>query len=130
MPEEKKYLSDDYSVEIIGKGVVSGEELYNTANVVYSGDTLLKQKYLLINFVHVENLDVSTEDIVKLANQDIAASKTNPNILIAIVGEQDVVFGLARMWEAHVYEFAFETMVVREREEAVAWINKKIDERK
>ncbi len=130
MPEEKKYLSDDYGVEIIGKGVVSGEELYNTANVVYSGDTLLKQKYLLINFVHVENLDVSTEDIVKLANQDIAASKTNPNILIAIVGEQDVVFGLARMWEAHVYESAFETMVFREREEAVAWINKKIDERK
>ncbi len=130
MPEEKKYLSDDYGVESIGKGVVSGEELYNTANVVYSGDTLLKQKYLLINFVHLENLDVSTEDIVKLANQDIAASKTNPNILIAIVGEQDVVFGLARMWEAHVYESAFETMVFREREEAVAWINKKIDERK
>jgi hypothetical protein len=126
MPVEIKYFNDGYGIELVGKGVVTGQEIYDANIIVYSGDTLLKQKYQIINFANVEKLDVSQEEAVRLANQDIEASRTNPNIVIAVVAALNHAFGLGRMWEAHVNKSDFETMVFRRREEAVAWINKKI----
>jgi hypothetical protein len=126
MPVEIKYFNDGYGIELFGKGVVTGQEIYDANIIVYSGDTLLKQKYQIINFANVEKLDVSQEEAVRLANQDIEASRTNPNIVIAVVAALNHAFGLGRMWEAHVNKSDFETMVFRRREEAVAWINKKI----
>lgn len=130
MPLEMKYLDDDYGVEMVGTGVVTGEEIYNATKEFYSGYASLKIIYQIANFVNVDDFDVSKEDIIKIADQEIMVSKTNPNRIIAVVGEQDFVFGLSRMWEGHVYASGFETMVFREREEALKWINKKIDERK
>jgi len=126
MPVEIKYFNDGYGIELVGKGVVTGQEIYDANIIVYSGDTLLRQKYQIINFANVEKLDVSQEEAVKLANQDIEASRTNPNIVIAVVAALNHAFGLGRMWEALVNKSDFETMVFRRREEAVAWINKKI----
>jgi hypothetical protein len=130
MPVEIKYVGDGDGIEMIGRGVVTGEEIYNANNVIYSGNTLLKQKYQLADFINVEEFDVSNEDIVKIANQEIKASETNPNRIMAIVGKQDLIFGLSRMWEVHVSINTLETMVFREREKALAWIKKKLDERK
>lgn len=126
MPVEIKYFNGGDGIELIGKGVVTGQEIYDANIVVYSGDTLRKQKYQIVNFTNVEKLDLSLEEAVKIANQDVEASKTNPNIVIAVVAALNHAFGLGRMWEAHVNKSDFETMVFRRREEAVAWINKKI----
>ena len=126
MPIEIAYLHGGYGIEIIGKGVVSGKEIYDGNRIIYSGDTLSRHKYQIVNFANVERLEVSQEEAVKLANQDIEASKTNPNIVIAVVASLNHAFGLGRMWEAHANRSGFETKVFRTREEAVTWTNEKI----
>ncbi len=88
MPIEIAYLHGGYGIEIIGKGVVSGKEIYDGNRIIYSGDTLSRHKYQIVNFANVERLEVSQEEAVKLANQDIEASKTNPNIVIAVVASR------------------------------------------
>ncbi len=128
MPVEIKYIDDSYGIEMIGTGVVTGEEIYNAAKEFYSGDTPLKLKYQIANFANADDFDVSSEDIERISGQEIMASETNPNRIIAVVGKQDLIFGLSRMWEGHVFGFGFETMVFRDREEAIIWINEKISE--
>jgi hypothetical protein len=43
-------------------------------------------------------------------------------MLVAIAGSDDLMFGLARMWEAYVDQAGFETAVFRELEAAESWI--------
>jgi hypothetical protein len=126
MPIEIEYLDGGYRIECIGKGVVTGEEIYNGNRIIYSGDTLSRHRYQIVNFTNVEKLSVSRDEAVRLANQDIEASKTNPNIVIAVVATLNHAFGLGRMWEAHANMSGFETMVFRTREDAMAWIERKI----
>ncbi len=128
MPVELKYFSDGYGIELVGSGVVTGEEIQDCNRVIYSGDMLLRQKYQLINLTDVEELVVSNTDITELAHQDIEASKTNPDIIIAVVAKDNLSFGLARMWEAHADKATFKTMVFRERREALAWIKEQMAE--
>ena len=124
MPIEIKCLQGGTGIEMIGTGVVTGMEIYNGNLAIYSSDTLSSHKYQIVNLANVEKVQVSREEAVKLANQDIEASRTNPNIVIAVVADLNHVFGLARMWEALANKSGFETMVFRKREEALAWVNK------
>ena len=126
MPIEIEYLHGGCGIEMIGKGVVSGKEIYDGNCIIYSGDTLSRHKYQIVNLGNVERVEVSQEEAVKLANQDIEASKTNPDIVIAVVADLNHAFGLGRMWEAHANKSGFKTRVFRKREEATAWIDKTI----
>jgi hypothetical protein len=58
--------------------------------------------------------------------QDKTAAKINPNMLIALVAKKDLMFGMARMWEAFVYKPPFETMVFKKIEDAQKWIREKL----
>ena len=121
-----EYLQDGYGIEFFGTGIVTGEEIYDANNIIYSGESLARQKYQILNLSDANRVRVSQDEAVKLANQDIEASRTNPDIVIAIVATLDHAFGLGRMWEAHVNKSSFETMVFRKREEALAWIDKRL----
>jgi hypothetical protein len=123
MPIEIKYLHGGRGIEVIGKGVVTGEEIFNGNRTIYSGDTLSKHKYQIVNLADAERVQVSREEAVKLANQDIEASKTNPDIVIAVVADLTHAYGLGRMWEVLANQSGFKTMVFRERQEAMAWIS-------
>ena len=37
MPIEIEYLNGGYGIECIGKGVVTGEEIYDGNRIIYSG---------------------------------------------------------------------------------------------
>ncbi len=43
-------------------------------------------------------------------------------MLIAVVGEQDVIYGLARAWETHVADGPGNTQVFRTVGEAKLWL--------
>ena len=61
-----------------------------------------------------------------LKQQDREASKINPKMIVAAVGEEDLVYGLIRMWEAHIEFSPLESMAFRNIEDAEKWIEEKI----
>jgi hypothetical protein len=126
LPIEVKYIDDGCGVDWIANGVVTGEEIKNANRMIYSGERLSRMKYQLLDYTDVTEFDVSNEDIVEAAKQDIEASRTNPNILIAYVGADPLGYGLGRMWEAYVERSGFETRAFKDREEALAWIKKQL----
>jgi hypothetical protein len=60
---------------------------------------------------------------------NIAASKVNPNPIVAMAGEDDLVFGLERMIEVLMHQTGWEIMVFRSKEEAKEWIRKRVKEK-
>jgi len=76
----------------------------------------------------VTEVDVPSEEMARLAQQDTQAADANPNMLIALVGNRDLTFGLARMWEAHAAGPELETVVFRRRDEAERWICGKLED--
>ena len=81
-----------------GKCVVSVNEIKEINNDIYrSPENILKIKYQLWDLTAVSEVLVPNADITVFSNQDDAAAKINPNMIIAIVANSDLIYGLSRM---------------------------------
>lgn len=129
MPIKIRYLNEGIGIEMLGKGHITGKEICDALNEIYSSEMLPKQKYQIWYFTDVESFDFPKKDFNRMVKMDAKASQTNPNIIVAVVGEKDVIFGISRMWETHmdIQNTGFETMTFRKIEDAHAWISSKID---
>ena len=129
MPIEIRHIDEGVGIEMIGKGRVTGKEICDALNEIYSSEMLPRQKYQIWCFTEVKDFDFPKEDFDRMVSQDAKASQTNPSIVVAVVGEKDLIFGISRMWETHmeIKETGFETMTFRKREDADAWISSRIN---
>ena len=50
----------------------------------------------------------------------------NPNMIVAIVNNSDIGFGIGRMWETMVDESNWQTMIFRSIEEAESWLKERM----
>lgn len=126
MPVEYSYIENG-GIFLKGKGILIARDVTNVNNIIYETPQKIKNiVYQLCDYTEVEEINISSDEVRDLANQDIEAAKINPNMLIAIVGKKDVIFGLLRMWEIYTEQTSFEKGVFREIEDAKNWIAKKI----
>lgn len=116
------YIDDGIGIEIIASGRVTGDEIIEAHREIYNDDNLYRQKYQLIDRTECTDYDVSTEQVQKIAAIDNLASKSNPNIVIAIISPSDLQFGMSRVWQVHVQESNFPTQVFRDRVAAEKWL--------
>ena len=99
---------EDGGIIIRVEGLISGNEIKKANDIIYeSPDKIKKIKYQICDLTIASDFSASESDIRAISNQDKKASEINPNMLIAVVGEKDVIFGLARMWEAFSYDSPF-----------------------
>ncbi len=114
---------DDGGVILSWKGLVTGKELIDAFSEIYATDEQIKRiAYQLVNLTKSEEILVTANDLKEVASLDIRASKVNPSMLVAVVGERDIVFGLSRMWEAFVDDAPLKTRVFRTLEDAEDWL--------
>jgi len=48
--------------------------------------------------------------------------KNNPGLVFAVIAESDLVFGMARVWQAFLDDFAPHARIFRTLDEAQAWL--------
>ncbi|MBN1515076.1 hypothetical protein JXA32_00750 [Candidatus Sumerlaeota bacterium] len=126
MPIHVTYTQDG-GLLVTGEGAVSGSDLVEANKKIYASEEKIKQiVYQLVDFSDISELHVILGDVEKIAVQDRAAARVNPDMFIAIVGKRDLVYGLSRMWEAMTEEAPFETKVFRELSDAQEWIQSKL----
>ncbi len=126
MPMSIDYIEDGGIISR-GEGAVTGSEIIEANDIIYeSPDKIKNIIYQICDLTNVSDFDISTSELEALSSQDKKASKINPKMFIAVVGEKDVIFGLARMWEAFSYSSPFETKVFRKMEDAQQWIREKL----
>ena len=126
MPIEIKFLEGGLGVEIIAYDLVTGDEIIEANNRVYSHDAFATLKYQLIDRTNCTDFQVSNEDIEKIAAQDIEAAMTNPHIIVAFVSTTDLQYGITRMYQAHVGERGFLTGLFRDRASAQQWLEEQL----
>ncbi len=117
------YVEGGAGAVLEGHGIVTGEELWLAGEEIYSEERIDTLVYQLVDFTRAERFDFGADEVRAMARQDVAAATRNPRIIIAIAGDTDLIFGLARIWEAHVGGVSkLATAVCRTRVEAEAWI--------
>lgn len=127
MPVEYTHIAGK-GLLLKGRGRVRGKDIAEIKSAIYETRRKIKSiAYQICDFTEVKEVNLSVEDVRKIASQDEKASEINPSMLIAVVGEKDVVYGFARKWEAYVDKQHFETRVFRNLEDAQNWIASKTE---
>jgi hypothetical protein len=118
--EAIEYVKD--GVVLTLTGVITSKEILDAGDEIRNRDDFEMRKYNLWIFQSVEDIKISTEDIRKIAQQDIEASEVNPGIKVGVVSDSAHVFGLGRMYEAYAAKSQWETMIFYNLKDAQEWI--------
>lgn len=81
-----------------------------------------KPRFALLDFSRAERVDLSSADLERIAEEDRRDAPMIADTAVLIVAPQTLTYGLARMWEGLVDPLSLESMVVRTRPEAEAWL--------
>lgn len=131
MPVTIKDTDNGQGNFIEGKGSIIGKEYLSVMRTHLSQDaaSFNRYRYSLVDFTEVAEIHFSNTEMDKLVWLCQEAAKINPNPLVAIVAENDVLFGLSRMYEALLAGSDWEIMVFRTIPEAENWIHARAKEK-
>jgi hypothetical protein len=131
MPIEIRDLGGGIGSIIIARGIVTDEEFVKAfkKHLKQKKEKFIKYRYTLLDWTAVSIIAVTRKGVELVANYCINSSTVNPDVVIAQVADNDLVFGLARMWEMLSDTTKWEIMVFRNREEAEDWIKKRVEEK-
>ncbi len=116
MINSQKVTENGY--EVVFTGLITSKEMFDIGESFKSDPNFVNFDYILMWFTKIENMLIDTNEIRQLAHLDKKASKRNPDIRFAVATDSDLVFGLARMWEAFYGKGPWKPMVFGELEEA------------
>jgi hypothetical protein len=102
-------------------GFVTGAEILAAKADFFARCSGNAARFVLCDFSSAESVDISSEDIQRIVDQDKAAMADHPRVLEAVVASKSLVYGLARMWQMRVDEARPHTGVLRTRDEALQW---------
>ena len=123
MPYSTEFEDEGKGILHVGRGVVTGEELFASANRVLGRvKEGLSPSYAIVDLSEVVEMRVSAEEIRLNVDVNIEISKYVRNGRVAIVAPKDYIYGLARMWQAYSEETGWSTRVFRNKREADEWI--------
>ncbi len=129
MPIELKFLDNRAGVLYHFKGLVTGKEIIETNEEVFSSPDFKRIKYGVIDQTQVESLNVSTADLLMIARQESRAADVNSEAAVALIAASELAFGLSRAWETMTYNAPWQKKVFRSKAEAYAWTRAKIKEK-
>lgn len=118
-----EFVDDGRGVMQIGNGIVTGQELIDTAKFILEK---MQQgtpvSYDLIDLSNIERFSASCDDIRGIARINTDMAKLVGKIEVAVVAPSDVAYGMARMWQVYVQSTGWDTYVFRNQTEAQAWL--------
>src|SRR5260370_36941756 len=124
MPIQLEFSHDGLGVIYRCEGVL-GLQHFSVANdqLLASPERIRKLKYALIDAASMEPTFFSPSEMDGIVLQDLQiASYAVPGLLVALVAERNVVFALARMWEAFIEGIGWETKIFPSLAEAQDWV--------
>jgi len=87
---------------------------------------LKKYRYCLADWTAVTKVEIPSAEIEHIAWLSKKATKVNPEVVIASVADQEIMYGLSRM--AHILREGtdWENEVFRNRQDAEVWIKQRV----
>ena len=101
---------------------VSGQELLDAKAEFFGHRFETAARYCLCDFTDASRFDIPSKDVDRLVEQDRAEIARHPHLLEVVIAPQNLVYGLARMWQSRVNMIRPHTAVVRQLDEAAEWL--------
>jgi hypothetical protein len=122
-------LEDDGGLIITATGNFTGEEMIAAAESLrQQGVTPSDVAYELVDMRDSTPIDHSEIVAQQLTAYVYVFIKINDKLIIAIVANDDLSYGLSRMWKARDQENDHRVMVCRDLAEARAWIASRLND--
>ena len=130
MAIEIQYTQDNIGVIFCAVGRVTGEEVITHQKRIYAREDFVDLRYWIVDRSRCTEYEVSSDAVRQIADMDNEAAKKNPHLLMALVSESDLQFGVSRMYEALIDRNGFKTMSFRDRASAEVWIKNELSKTK
>jgi hypothetical protein len=131
MPIQLEFSHEGFGVIYRCEGTL-GPQHFSVANdqLLASPDRIRKLKYVLADTASMEPTIFSPSEMDGIVLQDRQiASYAAPGLLVAVVAERNVVFALARMWEAFIEGIGWETKIFPSITEAQDWVRIRVKQK-
>jgi hypothetical protein len=131
MPIELEFTRDGLGVIYQCQGAL-GLQHFSVANhrLLASSSRIRKLRYALIDAALMEPQYFSPSEMDSIVLQDRQiASYAVPGLLVGVVAERNVVFAIARMWEAFIEGIGWETKIFPSMAEAQVWVRVRVKEK-
>jgi hypothetical protein len=131
MPIQLEFSHEGFGVIYRCEGTL-GPQHFSVANdqLLASPDRIQKLKYAVVDAASMEPTIFSPSEMDAIVLQDRQiASYAAPGLLVAVVAERNVVFALARMWEAFIEGIGWETNIFPSITEAQDWVRIRVKEK-
>ena len=122
MPLNANFLQGGMGVEYVSSGTLTGGEIIEANEKLYTRENLQKLRYKIIDRTACEEYRVTPDEIKIIADQDKTAAQINRKIIIVLVCTTPLQHGMTRMWQAYAEETGFETEIFSTRASADEWL--------
>jgi len=125
MPYTTEVIDNGKGILHIGSGTVTGNDLMASATTVLKlVQDGLSPRYGLTDLTHVTEFAVSSTEIERNAVLNSNIARLLPSVKLAIVAPTDNIYGMVRMWQAHMDNTGWRSEVFRRKEEALLWLER------
>ena len=128
MPIDIKILHNGMGIQYLCHGMVTGKDFIDANSQLLTwNDRLGQARYGLVDETEIGQIQISESELLTIAaqNKKIAAI-VPPGAVVAVIAQDDIALGLARLWQSFIEHTGWETMTFRLRWKAESWIIEKI----
>lgn len=129
MPARAVQLAGGLAAAIVCEGeVVEGELTQATRELLAWEDARLERLYGgIIDHSGATSFNVDSSKLEVVVSLDMQlAQRVRKGFLVAVAAPRDLQFGLSRMWQMLAEATGWEIMVLRDRQEAFAWLRSRV----
>ena len=129
MPMRIEELDDGRGVQVVGSGDLGDREYYGAVAAHLGAEDVGKYRYSFADFTAVDSAHVTSHSVQRVADLAVGAERVRSDIVIALVADHDLTFGLSRMWQMFAERTGWTIKVFRDRPEAEAWLRDEVAKR-
>ncbi len=106
------------------EGVLTGNELLQSNLDIFGDERFDDIRYQIVDLTGVETVEVTEKHMRKIAHLDMAASRSNPRVKVAVVAVSDTAAKLIDLYDEFCAEKSpWTTKAFCNLEDAEAWVN-------
>ena len=129
MSVEISELDDGLGCLIKVDGEMNSEVFFSAilARLSLPTEEYSKYIYFILDYSSLVIPDLNLSTINNIAQQSIAISESNSDVVVAITASDDMIFGIANIWKMLTNDCGWEISIYRSRKEADKWLHRVMD---
>lgn len=122
MPASYEVVGEKRCLLITAAGAVTGDDMVAVSLAVEANRGLHPMPFCLVDLTGVDQFLVTRGDVERVVAVSHRLAALSPAMAVAVAAPTDLVFGMARMWEAMSNGSGWTTRVFRSVADARRWL--------